>query len=243
MEDAIKRVLNSYVIESPLKSYRWLDGWGDVVKYKLDNGFPVDDTTGDPLGWTSTVVEVGTGTQVFTASTTAGEIATITTAANEYDGGNYQIKGEGVKFVASKPFYAGAQVKFENGTKSDFLFGLCETDTTLMATSTAHAIAVTGDGAFFATLAGSTDVNVYTYDGGASKNNAAVDTTLDNAYHWYEIVSDGSTIEFYFDGTKVSCFTADLPDGDLTLSLNFRAGDDSVEVCSVKDLRVVQVNS
>ena len=51
---------NSIKLVSPEKDYRILDAWGDVKKYSLEAGFPTDDTTGDPSGWDSTVVEVGT---------------------------------------------------------------------------------------------------------------------------------------------------------------------------------------
>lgn len=244
MIDLFKMEGNSVKLVSPEKDFRILDAWGDdVVKYKLEAGFPTDDTTGDPLGWTSTVVEAGTGNTTFVQSVTgSGDIAIITTAANEYDGGNYQLKGEPFSVTANKKLYFGAKIKVSDATQSDLFIGLAETDTTLMATSSAHAIALGGDGLFFSKLDAGTTIAAKSYIDGAETNTANVGTALDTAYHWYEIVYDGTNVKFYFDGSEVTCFTADFADGELTPSINFRAGEAVAKTLTISNLVAVAIN-
>jgi predicted RecA/RadA family phage recombinase len=235
---------NSIKLVSPEKDYRMLDAWGDdVVKYSLEAGFPTDDTTTDPLGWTSTVVEAGTGTTNFIQAVTGnGDIALITTAANEYDGGNYQLKGEVFDVTSGKKLYFGAKIKVSDATQSDLFVGLAETDATLLATSSAHAIALAGDGLFFSKLDAGTTIAAKSYVDGSETNTANVSTALDTAYHWYEIVYDGVVVKFYFDGELVTTFTADFPDGEITPSINFRAGAAAAKTLTIANLKAFAIN-
>lgn len=244
MSGGLKEFKQSFLMRSFNYDYRILDAWGEnIVKYKLEAGFPTDDTTGDPLGWTSTVVEAGTGTTTFAhAVTGTGDVALITTAANEYDGGNYQLQGEAFDVVTDKAFYFGARIKVSDATQSDLFIGLAETDTTLMNTSTSHAIALGGDGAFFVKLDASTTIAAKTYLDGAETNTANVSTALDTSYHWYEIVYENNTIKFYFDGALVSCFSASFPDGQMTPSINFRAGEAVAKTLTISNLITVAMN-
>ena len=244
MIDLFRRVGNSIKLESPEAGYRILDAWGDdVVKYMLEAGFPVDDTTGDPLGWTSTVTEVGTGTQIFAnALTGVGDIALLTTAATDFDGGNYQLNGESFNVTTDKKLYFGARVKLSEATQSDLFIGLAETDTSLMAVASTHAIALGGGGLFFSKLDAVTAINAKSYEGGAETNTAAVSTALDTSYHWYEITHDGNVVKFYFDGALVTTFTADFPTGAMTPSINFRTGAGAAITMTIANFIAVGIN-
>jgi len=244
MVDLFKMVGNSVKLISPEKDFRILDAWGDdVVKYSLGAGFPIDDTTGDPIGWTSTVTEAGTGTQTFLHSTTGtGDIAILTTADTDYDGGNYQLTGEVFDVVADKKLYFGARIKINSATQTDLFIGLAETDTTLMATSSAHAISLGGDGIFFSKLDAVTAITAKTYLGGAQVNTATVSTVMDTAYHWYEIEYDNNVIKMYFDGDLVTTFTASFPDSVMTPSINFRTGSGAVVTLTISDFIAVAIN-
>jgi hypothetical protein len=233
-----KDVGNSVTLISPEKDYRILDAWGYVSKFLPTAGTPTDDTTGEPTSFVNTE----TGTNTFVNSATYGELFTITTGATEYNGYSSQVKGTAFQVVAGQPFYVGAKMKLSEATQKDFLFGICGTDTTLTAASSAHAIAVSAGGLFFSKLDGATAINVHTYLAGAQTGTAAVSTAMDLLYHNYEIVSeDGVTIKFYFDGALVGCFTASLPTEALTVSLSYRAGSGAAGTLSVKDLRAVQI--
>lgn len=226
------------------KTYRIYDAAGDVAAFKSQTE-PCDDTTGDPDRFTMTVVEAGTGDSTVVNSVTAGNWITITTAADEYDGVNLQAKGEAFKLVAGKPLYFGAKLALNNATESDLFIGLAETNTALLATSSAHAIGGSGiEGAFFAKLDAVTTITARTYEANAQTNSFTVGTALDTAAHIYEFTWDGvSQLSFYFDGTIVGTCTGTLPNGDLTPSINVRAGSSAARTCEISWLRCFQAVS
>ena len=86
---------------------RILDGLGEgVVKFITDfTSFPVDDTTGDPTEYTSTVVEAGSGNTTIASTDKSGGAVLITTAANENDGGSYQLLGESFKTDGNELYF------------------------------------------------------------------------------------------------------------------------------------------
>lgn len=222
---------------------RWYGVTGNAQGFDLASGFPTDDTTGDPTEFTYTVTEAGAGTTDFTnAVTGSGDRALLTNAANEYDGANLQLKGEAVTVTANKPFYCGAKIKISDATQSDFFFGLAETDTTLLATGTAHAIALGGDGLFFSKLDGTTTVSAKTYLDGSETATANSETVMTTGYHTYEVYYDGDSVKFYHDGSLVTCVSASLPDGSMTLSFNFRNGEAAVKTATIQWMRAFQVN-
>jgi hypothetical protein len=234
------KVNDSIVIEADTAFWRWYDIFNGV-KFDLGTGFPADDTTGDPSQFTMTVTEVGTGNTTAVNDTNSGSSMLITTAANEYDGINLQVKGESFKLTASKPLYFGCKFKVSDATQSDIFVGLAETDTTLMATATAHAIALGGDGAFFSKLDASTTLAGKMYLDGAQTATADYGTALiDDTYVTCEIYWNGSTLFYYIDGTMVNRIAASLGDGEMTPSINFRAGAAAAKTMSVAWLKCFQ---
>lgn len=229
----------SFVLISDKYSHRWLDGFGTgISKYCPYNGIASDDTTGEFDSWTDT--ETGTNTKVN--SLTANSLFTATTGATEYNGYSSQVKGEAFAAVADKPFYVGGKFSIDDATQSDFLFGLAETDTTLTAASTAHAIAVSGAGFFFSKIDGSTTINFSVYSGGAAVTTIAVGT-MDTALHEYEIYFDGQFVNVYFDGVKVGCTDTSLPTAACTPSLSVRAGSAEARVLECGWLKAIQASS
>jgi hypothetical protein len=237
------KVLDSSVYTDETYSWRWLDAWGDVTKFLSTSGFAVDDTTGDPTQFTTTVVEAGTGTNVVSNDVTGNNWMLETTAANEYDGVNLQLLGEAFKIATNKPFYFGCKLSVSDATQSDLFIGLAETDTTLMATSSAHAIALGGDGCFFSKLDGSTTVAAKTYLDGAQVGTANATTALNTSKHTYEIYFDGEYVNYYFDAVLVTKTKTSLPDGAMTPSFNFRAGAAAAKTCTIEWMRAIQVYS
>lgn len=221
----------------------WVDAYGlEVVKKLIGPGVPTDDTTGDPTQYTMTVVEAGAGNSTVVNSATAGEALLFTTAANEYDGINLQMKGETFKLEASKPLYFGAKLKVSDATQSDILIGLCETDTTLLATSSAHAIAVSGDGAFFSKLDASTTLAGKAYLDGAQSASANYGTAIaDDTAFTVELYWDGVNLKYYVNDSLIQTINASLPDGDLTFSINYRAGAAAAKTASLYWARIIQL--
>lgn len=224
------------------KIIRWVDAFGpDVVKFLLDGILPVDDTTGDPTQFSMTVTEAGAGDTTCVNAATAGDCLLVTTAANEYDGINLQAKGEKFKLETGKPLYFGCKLKVSDATQSDLFLGIAETDTTLMATSSAHAIALGGDGVFFSKLDASTTIAFKNYLDGAQTNTADYGTALDTDYHVYEFYWNGESVKGYIDNVLVGTFTASLGDGDMTPSINFRAGEAVAKTCTIAWMRIIQL--
>lgn len=235
------KVLDSYVVVDENNQWRYYDAFGDVSKYVLRNGIATDDSTGDPSEFTLTPVEIGTGTSTIVNSLTANSKLLVTTAANEYDGVNFQLKGEAFAYNTKK-MYFGGKFTLSEKTNSDFLFGLAETDTTLMATSSAHAIAVSGSGVFFAKLDGSTDIIAYIYDGGSEVSSVTVGTATTSEVQ-LECYYDGDYVYFYVDGSLIAQTNVGLPSEALTLSYNYRAGDGNARTCEIADMKAIQVYS
>jgi prepilin-type processing-associated H-X9-DG protein len=93
-----------------------------------------------PLGWTVTLVEGGGGESTITKPDGSGGHLLLTTDANDNDGVNMQAAGEAFGFAAEQTAtYFGIRLKCSEATQSDFLVGLCITDTTLLGGPTASA--------------------------------------------------------------------------------------------------------
>jgi hypothetical protein len=130
----------------------------------------------------------------------------------------------------------------QNGAKGDYLFGLCEVDTALLATATAHAVAVTDDGIYFYQLNDETTMKFNNEKGGAIDSTDSSVTTGDATYHDYEFYYDGiSTLYAYVDGTEITTISTGLADQALTPSFNVRAGDDGAEILSVAWSKAIQI--
>lgn len=239
----IEQTNDSYTFRAGNENRRYIDAFGkDVVKFELLSPESTDDTTGDPTRFTSTMTETGSGNTTVVNSSTAGEKILITTDDAEYDGANIQGKGEAFKLVSGKPLYFGIECKISDETQSDFLVGICETLVALINASGSHAIASANvEGVFFSKLDGSTTIAAKTYKDGNQTGTGDYGTAIGTDYRVYEIYYDGSSkVYFYVDDTLVTTATANLPDGDLTPSICFRAGEAAAVTMHVKWWKVIQ---
>lgn len=218
---------------------RILDAVGaNVVKWELPVGVPKDNTTNDPDG----VVNTEVGTCSALSSSTPGDRLIITTGATAYDGMNLQVHGAAFQIVAGKPCYFGARVSMQNGVgKGDYLIGLCEVDTTLLATASAHALAVTDDGIYFHQLQAATAWTFVNELGGVEGAVASGVTTGSATKHDLEFWYDGSTLYVYVDRSEIASISSGLADQALTPSINVRAGDDGAEIMYVEWMRAIQI--
>jgi hypothetical protein len=234
-----KEIRNALVYYDDRYANRWVDAIGsNVVKWELPVSPPKDNTTHDPDGMVNT--EVGTCSAL--SSTTVGDRLIITTGATAYDGMNLQVHGSAFKIEAGKPCYFGARVAMQNGVgKGDYLIGLCEVDTALLATGTAHALAVTDDGIYFHQLQAATAWTFVNELGGVEGAIASGVTTGSATYHDLEWYYDGATLYLYVDGTEIGSVSSGLADQALTPSINVRAGDDGAEICYVQWMKAIQI--
>jgi len=189
----------------------------------------------DPLGWTVTLVEAGAGESTVTRAATVGGGLVLTSDANEDDGINMQLKGEAFKLNSScKGLYFYAKLQTNEATQSDFLVGLCITDTTLLGGMT--------DGIYFEKLDGGTGISAVTEkDSTETQSDSlavlAADTDVELEFYY-----DGAKVEFFINGVSVASHTANIcDDEDLTPSLHFLTGSAAAKTLTIKQMRVVQI--
>lgn len=233
-----KHVNNALVYYDDRYANRWLDAIGsNVVKWALPVGPALDDTTADPTGMIVTL----TGTSVTIASLTPGDRLMITSDTSEYDGVNAQAHGSAFQIAAGKPCYFGARIAVQNGAKGDYLVGLCEVDNALLATASAHGLAVADDGLYFYQLNAGTSMIFVNELGGVEGKIASGVVTGNGAYHDYEFFYDGAVLYVYVDGVQIGSIASGLADQALTPSINIRAGDDGAEILYIQWMKAIQI--
>jgi len=214
-----------------------------VNKFELTRNSPLAGVAGtDPYWATTTVVEIGASTTEMAATNTAGVAARVTTAGNEYDGGNYQGSGAAFTLTGSMPLWFGAKIAINHATSTNLYIGLCETRTEILKKSTAHTLhASTKSHVGFYKYDAVTAIKYIAEDTGSASSSSA--GTMDTSAHIYEMYWDGSTLNYYFDGTAVGTVTtaANIPTAALRPSLCFRNGNAASRQCDVYWWRVIQV--
>lgn len=237
-----KSVNNALVYYDDRYEQRWIDVVGEnVLKYILNPGTPSDDTTGDPTNFTMTVTEAGGGGDSTVVNNTEEGYALLLTTDNaDYDGINLQLKGSAFKLQSGKPLYFGAKLKISEATQSDLLVGLCEVDTTLLATGAAHAHAVTDDGVYFSKLDAVTTIK-FTNELDGTEGSTSSSVVMDTGDHIYEIYYDGSSLFAYVDNVLVTTIASGLAAVALTPSINFRTGAAAAITCDLAWMRVFQI--
>ena len=216
--------------------HRLLDAFGpDVVKYVDDftvSGLAAADA---PLGWTVTLVEAGAGESTITCPDEVGGALLLTTDANENDGINMQLDGESFELTSGQTaVYFGARLKASEATQSDFLVGLCITDTDLLGGMT--------DGVYFRKVDGSTSVSAVTEKDSTETEATGVLTFAADTYYELEWYWVSGSVKFYVDGVLVATHTTNIPDDEqLTPSLHFLAGATTAKTLTLDWVRAIQI--
>ena len=212
---------------------------GEVIKFDLrpytHNLQDQAGTGSDPAGAIVTVVEAGAGTSEITASKTAGYAAELVTAANENDGISVQWADENFEFTSDQDIYFGIELEINDVTQTDFLVGLCITDTALLGGMT--------DGVYFESLDGSTDVDAVTEkDSSETQTSTAVGTLVDATLIFLEFYWDGTTVYFFVDGAQKATSILTIPDDEaLRPSLEFLTGEAVANTMKVRQMRAIQI--
>jgi hypothetical protein len=220
------------------EGHRWLDAIGpDVCKFLEDfvgTPFASADT---PAAWTVTLVEAGAGESTVALTDGAGGLLLITTDAAENDGVNMQVTKEAFKLASGKPCYFGAKFMISDATESDFIVGLCITDTTLLGGLT--------DGVYFRKVDGATDVKFVIEKDSAETESAALLTAVKDTYMTLEFFFDGTNIDAYVNGVlQTRLAMTNLPDDEeLTPSIAFLTGAAAAKTMTVDWIRAIQINA
>ena len=216
---------------------RLLNAIGEnVVSYIEDFvNLPVDDTTGDPLAWTTTVVEAGSGTTTFASTDASGGKAIITTAGNEDDGGNYQLNGESFETTSDQDLYFGTKLAINDADNTDIIVGLAVTDTTLLGGL--------ADGIYFESVDGSASISTVTEASSTETQNDSAGTLVDATEIELEFYYDGTAgnVEFYIDGKLVNTHTTNIPSTQMRVSVHFLTGEATANTCTIDWIRCIQI--
>lgn len=230
-----KRIAGNYV-EYQDHEKRLVSARGtDAVVFFDDFVNPGTITSDAISGWTTTLVEAGAGESTVTLADASGGAVVLTTDDAENDGVEIQLKGESFGFATSqKATYFGARVKASDATQSDFVIGLCITDTTLLGGMT--------DGVYFRKVDGSTAVEFVTEKDSSETATTAVHTFAADTYVIYEFYFDGTSIEAFVDGVRVAQHTANIPDDELlTPSVHFLTGEGVAKTMTLDWVRAIQI--
>lgn len=218
---------------------RWLDAFGpDVVKCIENFQQTAFDGADLPAAWTVTLVEAGAGdsTVALMAGANGGQLL-ITTDAAENDGVNMQLKGEAFSFASAWQAYFGIRFKVSEATQSDFLAGLCITDTDLLGGLS--------DGLYFRKVDGATGISFVLEKNSTETEIAAVHACAADTFVTLEFVYDGADVLIYVDGAEKGRINAGnanfCNDEFLTPSLHFLTGAAAAITMNVDWVRAIQV--
>ncbi len=218
---------------------RLLDAIGpDVIKWELrpdTAGLQDQAGTGtDPHGAVTTVVEAGAGTSEMTASKTAGYAAELVTAANENDGISVQIADENFEFTSDQILYFGIELEIDEATQTDFLVGLCITDTALLGGLT--------DGVYFESVDGGLGVSTVTEKNSSETQSDSEGTLADDTLMYLEFYWDGTAVYFFINGVEVGRVTLTVPDDEaLRPSIEFLTGEAVAHTMKIRQARCIQI--
>lgn len=215
---------------------RVIDAIGpDVIKYLNDFVGGQAHTTDGLLGWVITLVEAGAGESTVTIPDVVGGALLLTTDAADNDGINLQLDGESYELTTDQKLtYFGIQLRSGEATQSDFLVGLCITDTDLLGGMT--------DGVYFRKVDASTSVSVVTEKDSSETETTGVLTFAADTDYTLEFFFDGSSVEFFVDGVSVARHTLTIPDDEaLTPSIHFLSGNAAVETMQIDWIRAIQI--
>jgi len=219
--------------------WRWLDAFGEgVSKYVTSfESLAADDQTTGPTEFLNTLV----GASSAVLDDVSGGALTITTAAADDDGYGMQLggaAGEWVDFSAAYPAYFGIQFQVNDATNTDVFFGLAPTDTDLAGGVT--------DGIFFRSTDASASL-FFVVEKDSLESVTTVDTLADAADVIAEFYYDGSTIRSYINSRETSSLAntdVRFPDDELLrLSLEFLTGENVANTCTIKWVRMIQIQS
>lgn len=233
-----KSVHNAYVLYDSDYVNRWYDAWGpDVGKYLQDfYNMPVDNTTGLPTEFVTTLVNAST----ITLADYVGGAALITAAGAENDGVSLQLGdaggGESLQFNGAYPTYFGIQFCISDADQTDFLAGVCITDTALLGGMT--------DGLYFRSVDESAVLN-FVLEKNSVETVTAVATLTDSTLITAEFYFDGAYVYAYIDGVLMATIAytdASFPNDEaLRLSVEFLDGEGVGNTCTLHWLRLIHV--
>lgn len=231
-----RRVGGSNIVYYTGNRLRIIDAVGpDVVK--LFEDFTGIVATSDALvGWTTTLVEAGAGESTVTIPDAAAGTLLLTADANDNDGVNLQMIGETFGLSSSQLLtYFGARFKASEATQSDWLLGLCITDTDLLGGMT--------DGVYFEKVDGGTGISFTTEKDSTETQSDSLGTFAADTWTTVEFCFANGAVYAFLNGTLVATHTDNIPDDELlTPSIQFLNGAAGAgKTMTVDWIRAIQI--
>ena len=146
--------------------------------------------------WTITTTEGGTGNASEALTNVAGGALLITNDDADNDSDEFQLAVESFKFASGKKSWFKTRFKVSDATQSDWIVGLCITDSTI--------IDAVSDGVYFKKDDGDASIDFALELNGSATEASGIATQSDDTFvtlGWY---FDGDTtngIKYYVDGT------------------------------------------
>lgn len=208
----------------------------DVTQYFLEPNAANASGT-DPAGWTTTVVEVGSGTSEVLPATDAGYAWNLVTAGNENDGLNTQLLGTPFELTSGQDLYCGLEFSINDVTQSDFFFGLAVTDTDILGGVT--------DRIGFESLDASTSLTFVLEKDSTQTTTSSLATLADDTLVFAEFYWDGEneTVALFVDGVEQTApATTNLPDDvAMRFSMHFLTGEAAAQTLKIRQGRIIQI--
>ena len=203
--------------------------------FGISEDFVATDAASDVIpGWTATLVEAGAGESTVTVDKTSGGHLVLTTDANDNDGVNIQLDGQAFECTTGQAMtYFGIKFAVSDAEQTDFLVGLCGTDTTLLAGLE--------EGIYFESLDGSAAISFVSEKVHVEQQSDTLGTLVDATDIVLEFYWDGTTAIALIDGVVVATHATTIPSLTLTPSIHFLNGAVGAETMTIDWVRAFQV--
>ncbi len=187
--------------------------------------------------YTITTTEGGAGDATEALTDETGGVLLITNDALDDDSDALQIKSEGFQLVSGRPLWLEGRFKISDATQSDFFFGLCVTDTTL--------IDGVQDSVCFTKTDAATALVCH-----CDKDNTDTTKTLANVMAdatWVRlgitVPAGGGEVRYWVNGVQVFTSTTNIPNNELMrISFEIQNGEGAAKTLSADYIWALQMN-
>lgn len=190
----------------------------------------------DAAHWTITIVEAGYGSAAITLVNEAGGVIQIVNDDADNDSVQFQLKGEPFKLVTGKPLWFEVKFRTADVLEVDLLFGICITDTTL--------IAGFSDGVIWHKDEGDAYVDFKSVKGSTPSEETEIGSIVNNVYTRLGFKFDGyKTLTPFINGTEYASkkLQTNIPDDEeLTISFAVMNGEAVAKTLKIDYIKCVQ---
>ena len=232
MGTTTSRIGQAEVLMDDTYTHRWYDAAGPYVNKVLEDFVQTPYIAANAIGSVTTTL-VNLSTHALVAGALGGNML-ITTAAAENDGAQLQWLGEAFLPTANNEIYFGCRFQVSEATQTDFLVGLCITDTT--------AITDVTDGIYFRKVDETTACNFVVESNAGTETATAALTVVAATWYTLEWKWNGTNLYFYVDGVYVGApVLTNIPTAEyMTPTIAFLTGGGGARTMTVDWMRCIQ---